>query len=80
MPGCWSIHTGVRKAKAHLELNQAKHMKGNKKVLKERGELAKGSSSIQKSSTSKGRGYMPARGTPGVLGLVLYWQELLSGI
>lgn len=75
MPGCWSIHAGVRKAKAHLELNQAEHMEGNKKVFKERGELAEGSSKIQQSSSPGGRGYMPGRGTPGVLGLALYWQD-----
>lgn len=80
MPGCWNIQGGVRKAKAHLELNQVKHVEGNKKVFQEKGELAKGSHSTQQGSFPEGRGYMPGRGTPGVLAIVLYWQKLLSGI
>ncbi|XP_039943307.2 feather keratin 1-like [Hirundo rustica] len=51
-------------------------MEGNKKVFKERGELAKGSSSIQQGSSPEGRDNVPGRVT---VGLGRCWSSIKMG-
>ena len=72
---------GLRKAKAHLVFNQARHVEGNEEIFFHAGQqqgLAKVSCSAEWGSFTGHRGYRQGGGAAGVRGLGLDWQELLS--